>query len=83
MAGMINCMRFRPKEGQAEALFKAFAEYTRDFPFDDIMHHIINLGDGEYALVGVHHSVKIYGNRKPRKQGQRNDERICGILRRW
>ena len=30
MAGMINCMRFRPKEGQAEALFKAFAEYARD-----------------------------------------------------
>ena len=60
MAGMINCMRFRPKEGQAEALFKAFAEYTRDFPFDDIMHHIINLGDGEYALVGVHHSVESF-----------------------
>ena len=30
MAGMINCMRFRPKAGQAEALFKAYAEYVRD-----------------------------------------------------
>lgn len=60
MAGMMNCMRFRLKEGQAEALFKAFAEYTRDYPFDDIMHHIINLGDGEYALVGVHHSVESF-----------------------
>ena len=60
MAGMSNCMRFRPKEGQAEALFKAFAEYTRDNPFDDIMHHIINLSDGEYALVGVHHSVESF-----------------------
>ncbi|NCX20441.1 MAG: hypothetical protein EBX06_09285 [Rhodobacteraceae bacterium] len=58
MAGMINCMKFKPKEGQAEALFKAFAEYTRDYPFDDIMHHIINLSDGEYALIGVHHSVE-------------------------
>ena len=44
MAGMINCMRFHPKAGQEEALFKAFAEYTRDYPFDDIMHHIIDLG---------------------------------------
>ena len=60
MAGMINCMRFRPKEGHAEALFEAFAEYTRDFPFDDIMHHIINLGDGECALFGVHHSVESF-----------------------
>ena len=60
MAGMINCMRFTPKEGLAEALFKAFAEYTRDYPFDDIMHHIINLGDGEYALIGVHHSVESF-----------------------
>ena len=46
MAGMINCMRFHPKAGQEEALFKAFAEYTRDYPFDDIMHHIIDLGTG-------------------------------------
>mgnify|MGYP001300953817 CR=1 FL=1 len=47
MAGMINCMRFHPKEGQAEALLKAFSEYPRDYPFDDILHHIINLSDGE------------------------------------
>ena len=44
---MINCMRFHPKEGQAETLLKAFAEYTRDYPFDDTVHHIINLSDGE------------------------------------
>jgi len=30
MAGMINCMRFKPKVGQAEDLFKAYAEYVRD-----------------------------------------------------
>ena len=30
MVGMINCMRFRPKEGQVEALFKAYVEYIRD-----------------------------------------------------
>ena len=42
MVGMINCMRFRPKAGQAEALFKAYAEYVRDYPFGDIMHKIID-----------------------------------------
>ena len=67
MAGMINCMRFRPKEGQAEALFKAFAEYVRDYPFDDIMHKIIDLGTGEFALIGVHHSVcLLYTSPSPR-----------------
>ena len=60
MAGMINCIRFHPKAGQEEALFKAFAEYTRDYPFDDIMHHIIDLDTGEYALIGVHHSVESF-----------------------
>ena len=44
---MINCMRFKPKAGQAEDLFKAYAEYVRDYLFDDIMHKIIDLGDGE------------------------------------
>ena len=28
--------------------------------FDDIMHHIIDLGTGEYALIGVHHSVESF-----------------------
>ena len=60
MAGMINCMRFKPKAGQAKALFRAFAEYVRDYPFDDIMHEIIDLGDGELALIGVHHSVDSF-----------------------
>ena len=60
MAGMINCMRFRPKVGQEEALWKAIAEYVRDYPFDDIMHQIIDLGTGEYALIGVHHSVESF-----------------------
>ena len=55
MVGMINCMRFKAKAGQAEDLFKAYAEYVRDYPFDDILHKIIDLGDGELALIGVHH----------------------------
>ena len=62
MAGMINCMRFRPKEGKEETLWKAYAEYLRDYPVDDIMHHIIDLGTGEYALIGVHHSVESFIN---------------------
>ena len=60
MAGVINFMRFRPKEGQAAPLFKALAEYMRDYPFNDIMHKIIDLGTGEYALVGVHHSIDSF-----------------------
>ena len=58
IAGMINCMPFQAKAGQEEALFKACAKYMRDYPFDNIMHHIIDLGTGEYALIGVHHSVE-------------------------
>jgi len=53
-------MRFRPKEGQQEVLWKAYAEYLRDYPLDDIMHNIIDLGTGEYALIGVHHSVESF-----------------------
>ena len=49
MAGMINCIRFRPKEGQEEALWKAYAEYLRDYPIDIIMHNIIDLGTGVLA----------------------------------
>ena len=55
MAGMINCMRFKPKAGKAGVLFKAYAEYVGDYHFDYIMHKIIDLGDGELALIGVHH----------------------------
>ena len=60
MEGMINCMRFKPKEGKVDALFKAVAEYLRDDPWDDIHHGFIDLGTGEYALVGVHHSVDSF-----------------------
>ena len=63
MAGMINCMRFRPKVGQADDLFKAYAEYVRDYPFDDIMHKIIDLGDGELALIGI---CLLYTSPSPR-----------------
>jgi len=55
--GMINCMRFRPKEGEAPNLFKALAEYIRDYPFGGKHHAIIDLGTGEYAFIGVHNSV--------------------------
>ena len=60
MAGMINCMRFRPVEGRVDDMLRAMAEYIRDDPFDDIMHAVISLGDGEYALIGVHHSVDSF-----------------------
>ena len=60
MAGMINCMRFKPRATKAEALFKAYAEYVWDYPFDDIMHKIIDLGDGEFTLIGIHQSVDSF-----------------------
>ena len=44
--------------GPGGGAFKAFAECMRDYPFDNIMHHIIDLGTGEYALIGVHQSVE-------------------------
>ena len=75
MVGMINCMRFRPKEGQVEALFKAYAEYVRDYPFDDIMHQIIDLGTGEYALIGLHHNIDTFVDIMNR------DNRVSDMLR--
>ena len=77
MAGMINCMRFKPKVGQAEDLFKAYAEYVRDYPFDDIMHKIIDLGDGEIALIGIHHSVDSFIDIMNR------DNRVSQMLREY
>ena len=77
MAGMINCMRFRPKAGKAEDLFKAYAEYVRDYPFDDIMHKIIDIDDGEFALIGVHHSVDSFIDIMNR------DNRVSQILREY
>ena len=32
----------------------------KDYPFEDIMHCIIDLGIGEYALIGVHQSVESF-----------------------
>ena len=57
MAGMINCMKFKPKTDQVDQMIKALAEYIRDYPFGGIHHAIIDLGTGEYALIGVHSSV--------------------------
>ena len=77
MAGMINSMRFKPKAGQAEDLFKAYAEYVRDYPFDDIMHKIIDLGDGEFALIGINHSVDSFIDIMNR------DNRVSQMLREY
>ena len=77
MAGMINCMRFRPIEGRADEMFRAMAEYIRDDPFDDILHAVINLGDGEYALVGVHHSIDSFGAIMNR------DNRVSDLMRQY
>ena len=70
-------MRFRPKAGKAEDLFKAYAEYVRDYPFDDIMHKTIDLGDVESALIGVHHSVDSFIDIMNR------DNRVSQMLREY
>ena len=77
MVGMVNCMKFRPKAGQAEALFKAYAEYVRDYPFDDIMHKIIDLGNGELALIGVDQSVDSFIDIMNR------DNRVSQLMRQY
>tara|TARA_B100000530_G_scaffold140274_1_gene87831 strand:+ start:219 stop:503 length:285 start_codon:yes stop_codon:yes gene_type:complete len=70
-------MRFKPKAGKPEDLFKAYAEYVRDYPFDDIMHKIIDLGDGEFALIGIHHSVDSFIDIMNR------DNRVSQMLREY
>ena len=77
MTQMINCMRFRPIEGQVDNMFKAMAEYMRDFPFDDIMHAVIDLGDGEFALIGVHHSVDSF------VEIMNRDNRVSDLMRKY
>ena len=47
----------------------------RDYPFEDIMHSIIDLGTGEYALIGVHHSVESFIEIVNR------ENRVSGLMR--
>ncbi len=77
MTQMVNCMRFKPIESQVDHMFKAMAEYMRDFPFDDIMHAVIDLGDGEFALIGVHHSVDSFVEIMIR------DNRVSDLMRKY
>jgi hypothetical protein len=75
MAGMINFMRFKPRDGQEEKMFHTMAGYLRDYPFDDILHAVIDLGDGEYALIDVHHSVDSF------IEIMNRDNRISDLMR--
>ena len=61
MMRMIACMRFQPKSGKTDEMMKAIAEYNRDYPFTESLHMgIIDLGTGEFALIGVHNSVDAF-----------------------
>ena len=63
MTRMIACMRFKPKNGKADEMIKAIAEYNRDYPFTESVHMvIIDLGTGEFALIGVHNGVDAFVN---------------------
>lgn len=58
---MMNCMRFRPKEGQADRMFKAFAEYIYEYPYENCIHHgVIDLGTGEYAFFCVWETIDAF-----------------------
>ena len=58
---MINCMRFRPKEGQADIMFKALAKYIDEYPYENCIHYgVIDLGTGEYALFCVWETVDAF-----------------------
>ena len=58
---MINCMRFRPKEGQADIMFKALAKYIGEYPYENCIHYgVIDLGTGEYALFCVWETVDAF-----------------------
>ena len=60
---MMNCMRFRPKEGQTDRMFKALAEYMDEYPYDNCLHHgLIDLGTGEYAFFCVWETVDAFIN---------------------
>ena len=77
MYGMINCMIFKPKEGEVDAMFKALAEYIRDYPFGGKHHAIIDLGTGEYALIGVHNSVDDF------IEIMNRDNRVSDLMRQF
>ena len=58
---MINCMRFRPKEGQADIMLKALAKYIDEYPYENCIHYgVIDLGTGEYALFCVWETVDAF-----------------------
>ncbi len=77
MYGMINCIKFKPKEGEVDAMFKALAEYIRDYPFGGKHHAIIDLGTGEYALIGVHNSVDDF------IEIMNRDNRVSDLMRQF
>ena len=77
MYGMINCMKFKPKEGEVDAMFKALAEYIRDYPFGGKHHAMIDLGTGEYALIGVHNSVDDF------IEIMNRDNRVSDLMRQF
>ena len=49
----------------------------RDFPFDDIMHAVIDSGDGEFVLIGVHHSVDSF------VEIMNRDNRVSDLMRKY
>ena len=78
MTLMIACMRFQPRSGKTDELMKAIAEYNRDYPFTESLHMgIIDLGTGEFALIGVRNSVDAFVDIMNR------DVRISEIMRKF
>jgi hypothetical protein len=58
---MIEVVQSFPKSGKTDEMMKEIAEYIRYYPFTESLHMgIIDLGTGEFALVGVHKSVDAF-----------------------
>ena len=55
---IVNCMKFRPKEGCKEELFSALSDYVKKYPLDKAINwYIIDIDDGEYAHVAIWETV--------------------------
>jgi hypothetical protein len=55
---IVNCMKFRPKEGCKGEIFSALSDYVKKYPLDKAINwYILDIDDGEYAHVAIWETV--------------------------
>ena len=55
---IVNCMKFRPKEGCKEKLFSSLSEYVKKYPLDKAINwYVMDIDDGEFAHVAIWETV--------------------------